>query len=291
MFTLTKKECKFLWRPICHVTFVALKKRLVEALILVRPDFNKPFILDVDWLVKGVKTILSKEIGRIVASHCLCKQGFISNTTSFHPMEGKCYVLIWGIMYFRQYLHQTQFLLCIDHGISGESWTMGESMIRQYGVPLEWLTIILDMYSKKEHWITMLEDFQFKIIHHARNQHLNVDALSQNPIDFLEEDEDFGSDLVEREDQLGVTPLPMKSNFANKIIINLFTLQHIDQEINDVEVHHARSECGGQSTNSFSKEILPLMNHMECKRMIVEVQTTIDETRDKQKGKNVETIG
>ncbi len=48
LFTLTKKECKFLWTPICQATFVALKRRLVEAPILVRPNFNKPFILDVD---------------------------------------------------------------------------------------------------------------------------------------------------------------------------------------------------------------------------------------------------
>jgi hypothetical protein len=48
LFTLTKKECKFLWTPICQVTFIVLKKRLVETPILIRLDFNKPFILDVD---------------------------------------------------------------------------------------------------------------------------------------------------------------------------------------------------------------------------------------------------
>jgi hypothetical protein len=70
----------------------------------------------------------------------------------------------------------------------------------------------------------MLQDFQFKNIHSARSQHLNVNALSQNPIGFMEEDEDFGSDVLEQEDQLGVTPLPVKSNFINEVIINLFTL-------------------------------------------------------------------
>jgi hypothetical protein len=32
---------------------------IVEALVLVKPDFNKPFILDVDWSIKGVGAILS----------------------------------------------------------------------------------------------------------------------------------------------------------------------------------------------------------------------------------------
>jgi hypothetical protein len=48
LFALTKKDYKFLWMPMCQTTFIALKKKHVEALVLVRLDFNKPFILDVD---------------------------------------------------------------------------------------------------------------------------------------------------------------------------------------------------------------------------------------------------
>ncbi len=137
----------------------------------------------------------------------------------------------------------------------------------------------------------MLQDFQFKIIHCARSQHLNVDALSWNLVGFLEEDEDFGSDVLKQENQPGVTPLLAKCNFANEVIINLFILQHTKQEINDVEVHHAGSECGGQSIDSFLEEELPPMNHMEYRRMVVEVQTMVDEARDRLKGKSVETMG
>jgi hypothetical protein len=48
LFAITKKECKFLWTPICQAAFVALKRTFVQAPILVRPNFNKSFILDVD---------------------------------------------------------------------------------------------------------------------------------------------------------------------------------------------------------------------------------------------------
>jgi hypothetical protein len=48
LFTLTKKECKFLWTPICQAPFVVLKKRLAKTPIIIKLDFNKPFILDVD---------------------------------------------------------------------------------------------------------------------------------------------------------------------------------------------------------------------------------------------------
>jgi hypothetical protein len=79
---------------------------------------------------------------------------------------------------------------------------------------------------------------------------LNVDALSWNPIGFLEEDEDFGSNVMEHEEQLGITPSPTRSNATNEVSINLFTLQHIRQAVNDVEEHHVVGECGGQNTDS-----------------------------------------
>jgi hypothetical protein len=85
-------------------------------------------------------------------------------------------------MYFKQYLQQTPFLLCTYHK------------------PLEWLAIVLDAYGRRGHWIAMLQDFQFKIIHRTRNKHLNVDALNWNLIDFSKEDEDFGSDVMEQEE-------------------------------------------------------------------------------------------
>jgi hypothetical protein len=37
--------------------------KLMEAPILIRLDFNKPFILDVDWSIQGVGIILSQKFG------------------------------------------------------------------------------------------------------------------------------------------------------------------------------------------------------------------------------------
>jgi hypothetical protein len=41
-----------------------LKRRLVKALVLVKPDFNKLFILDVDWSIRGVGIVLSQKFRR-----------------------------------------------------------------------------------------------------------------------------------------------------------------------------------------------------------------------------------
>ncbi len=58
LFELKKKDVDFRWTPICEGIFKTLKKALIGAPILYRPNFSKAFILDVDWSIRGVGTIL-----------------------------------------------------------------------------------------------------------------------------------------------------------------------------------------------------------------------------------------
>jgi hypothetical protein len=59
LFELTKKDVVFVWNRDCQRAFDDLKKALMGAPILVRPNFREPFCLDVDWSTKGVGVILS----------------------------------------------------------------------------------------------------------------------------------------------------------------------------------------------------------------------------------------
>ncbi len=43
----------------CKEAFEVLKLKLIEAPILVRLDFERPFILDVDWFIKEAGLVLS----------------------------------------------------------------------------------------------------------------------------------------------------------------------------------------------------------------------------------------
>jgi len=60
LFELIKKEVAFVWDLGCQSAFEALKGALVAASVLIRPDFEKQFCLDVDWSPKGVSAILSQ---------------------------------------------------------------------------------------------------------------------------------------------------------------------------------------------------------------------------------------
>ncbi len=92
-------------------------------------------------------------------------------------MEGECYAFIWGIMHFRQYFHQVFFLLRTNHK------------------PLEWLAIVSNTYRRRGRWISVPQDFHFKIVHCAGSKYANVVALSKNSGDKYEASEDFGNEI------------------------------------------------------------------------------------------------
>ncbi len=127
-----------MWDLGCQSAFEALKGALVAALVLTRLDFKRPFCLDVDWSLKGVGAILSQKEGKMERVVTYANKGLTAVQKKFHPMEGECYALIWGIMRFRQYLHKTHFILRTDHK------------------PLEWLATVSDANGRRGRWIDML---------------------------------------------------------------------------------------------------------------------------------------
>jgi hypothetical protein len=177
LFELTRKEADFVWDLGCQSAFEALKGALVATPVLTRPDFKKPFCLDVDWSPKGVGAILSQREGRMERVIAYASKGLTTVQKKFHPMEGECYALIWGIMHFRQYLHRTHFTLKTDQK------------------PLEWLATVSDANGRRGRWIDMLQDFSFKILHRPGMKHTNVDALSRNPVGEAKDDDDFCEEI------------------------------------------------------------------------------------------------
>jgi hypothetical protein len=176
-FELTKRDVNFVWDMGCQQALDALKTALVGAPILTRPDFRRTFCLDVDWSPKGVGAILSQKEGKFEKVVAYASKSLTEAQIRFHPMEGECYALIWGIMHFRQYLHRNPFILRTDHK------------------PLEWLATMFDAHGRRGRWIDMLQDFSFKIIHQPGLRHTNVDALSRNPVGPATDDDDFSEEI------------------------------------------------------------------------------------------------
>jgi len=111
LFELTRKDVALVWDVGCQQAYQALKAALVDAPVLTRPDFRRTFRLDVNWSPKGVGAILSQKEGRFEKVVAYASKSLTEAQRKFHPMEGECYALIWGVMYFKQYLHRNHFIL------------------------------------------------------------------------------------------------------------------------------------------------------------------------------------
>lgn len=64
-------------------------------------------------------------------------------------------------------------------------------MLRIDHKPLEWLSIVSNAYNRRGKWINTLQDFSFKIVHRVGAKQINIDALSCNPVDVVDEWEDL----------------------------------------------------------------------------------------------------
>jgi hypothetical protein len=87
LFELTKKDVVFVWNLDCQQAYDALKRALVDAPILIRPDFKKPFCLDVDWSTKGVGAILSQKEGKLEKVVAYASKGLTVAQRKFHPWK------------------------------------------------------------------------------------------------------------------------------------------------------------------------------------------------------------
>jgi hypothetical protein len=102
--------------------------------------------------------------------------------------------------------------------------------------PLEWLTIVSNANGKRRRWISMLQDFHFKTIHHLGNKHFNVDALSKNPMFVLDENEDFQVEVLNQVVFVSKNATKdgiqfMTNNFKFHEIPNLFTLSKVTDDL------------------------------------------------------------
>ncbi len=122
---------------------------------------------------------MSQKEGKLEKVVAYASKSLTEAQKKFHPMEGECDALIWGIMHFRQYLYRNHFVLRTDHK------------------PLEWLATVSDAHGRRGRWIDMLQDFSFKIVHRPGLRHTNVDALSRNPVGPAMEDDDFYEEIQE----------------------------------------------------------------------------------------------
>jgi hypothetical protein len=81
-----------------------------------KPNFNKVFILHIDWSALGTSAILGQldEEGKeYVITYAV--QSNNKDDSNYSSYKGECLVVVWAIIHFRPYLYGTKFTLNTNH--------------------------------------------------------------------------------------------------------------------------------------------------------------------------------
>ncbi len=116
LYALLKKDVAWTWSDEAQETFNTLKEKLSEFPILRRLDFNKVFILHIDWGALGIEAILGQldEEGK----EYVIPYAFRSNNkakNNYFSYEGECLAVVWGVIHFRPYIYGTNFTLYTNY--------------------------------------------------------------------------------------------------------------------------------------------------------------------------------
>ena len=165
LYRLQKKNIHFSWSNECQQAFDSIKQLLISSPTLRYPNFDREFLLMTDASNVGVGAILSqidideKEYVIGYASRALSNEERNYSTT-----ERECLAVLFGIKFFRPYLHGTHFTIITDHG------------------SLTWLMNLRDCNGRLARWSLQLQGLHYSIKHRPGREHANVDALSRSPI-------------------------------------------------------------------------------------------------------------
>lgn len=159
---LLKKNQRWEWTETQSSAFNAVKDALSSATALACPDFNKPFIVQVDASNIGLGASLTqrgekKEIAIAFASRLLSE-----SEQKFSTIEKECLALVWAIQKFRPYLEGYKFTAITDHQA------------------LRWLMSLKKPSGRLARWMLELQQHDFDIEYRKGSLNIVADTLSRS---------------------------------------------------------------------------------------------------------------
>jgi hypothetical protein len=159
---LLRKHATYQWTPEQQEAFEQLKQHLIQAPILIYPNFEKEFILLTDASTIGLGAILAQKDTegneRVIA---YASRSLSKPEKNYSATELECLAVVWAVGHFHAYLHGKRFTLVTDHSA------------------LCYLFNSATPTGRLARWVMKLQPYEFKIIHRAGRKHSNVDSLSR----------------------------------------------------------------------------------------------------------------
>lgn len=164
---LLRKDVPYVWNKVCQKAFDRAKLLLCGEPVLAAPQFDKPFLIQVDASSVGAGAVLlqpdSDQINRPV---CYFSRKLNDHQKNYSVIEQEALALIWALQHFEVYVGSVAGPVTIftDHN------------------PLVFLKSIQNPNQRLMRWSLFLQNYDLNIQHIKGSENVIADALSRAPI-------------------------------------------------------------------------------------------------------------
>ena len=113
---LTKQNAEFKWTDECQEALDTLKKKLVEAPVLVYPNFDIGFVLETDPSYQGLGAVLSQKLeDKLLHPVSFSSRALSPSEKNYAVTELETLAVVWAVKHYRAYLYGHDVQVVTDH--------------------------------------------------------------------------------------------------------------------------------------------------------------------------------
>nr|GEX17439.1 reverse transcriptase domain-containing protein [Tanacetum cinerariifolium] len=176
---LLDKDTPFFFFKECVEAFQTIKRKLIEAPILIAPDWDLPFELMCDASDFAIGVVLGQRQEKHFRPIHYASKTMTEAESNYTTTKKEMLVVVYAFEKFRSYLIMNKSIVYTDHSA------------------LKYLFAKKDSKARLLRWVILLQEFKFKVIDTKRAENLAADYLSrlenphQNVLDPKEINESF----------------------------------------------------------------------------------------------------
>ncbi|GJV23297.1 reverse transcriptase domain-containing protein [Tanacetum coccineum] len=165
MTHLLEKNTPFIFLEECVQAFQTLKKKLIEAPILIAPDWDQPFELMCDASDYAIGTVLGQRIEKHFRPIHYASKTMTEAESNYTTTEKEMLAVVYAFEKFRSYLIMNKSIVYTNHSV------------------LKYLFAKKDAKARLLRWVLLLQEFDFKVIDTkgAENYAANYLSRLENP--------------------------------------------------------------------------------------------------------------
>ena len=161
LHALTAKGVRFEWKWEHQQAFEQLKTCLTTAPVLAMPNNEDPYILDTDASDIGLGAVLSQVQNGVERVIAYASRTLQKPERNYETTRKELLAVVYGLKQFRQYLLGRPITIRVDHAA------------------LSWLRRTAEPLPQLARWLTLIEQYDYTVVHRPGKRHSNADALSR----------------------------------------------------------------------------------------------------------------